>query len=70
MNSATAAAAAATDSMRLGKLNSVVCTVTTIRRGLSEKPLRARTPGCFIYLRYFQEVRGCNMLTSCVSRKR
>ncbi len=48
MNSATAAAAVATVSIRLGKLNSVVSTVNPYARPL-RKPLREDS-GCFLYL--------------------
>ena len=48
MNSAIAAAAVATVSIRLGKLNSVVSTVNPYARPL-RKPLREDS-GCFLYL--------------------
>ena len=47
MNSATAAAAMATVSIRLGKLNSVVSTVNPYARPL-RKPL-SEDSGCFLY---------------------
>jgi len=57
MNSATAAAAVATVSIRLGKLNSVVSTVNPYARPL-RKPLREDS-GCFLYLpKLIQESEG------------
>src|SRR5687767_15005442 len=66
-NSATAAAAVATVSMRLGNVSSVVSTVTTPVHDLSESHC-ARTLAAFSYHQTLLGVRGCNMVDVRVSR--
>ena len=65
--SATALAAFATVSMRLGKLSSDVSTVTTIRQGLPERQFHEGF-GCLSKkLQHYPEVRGCNTQPSRMS---